>query len=299
MVKEIEEYRMLTIFTPTYNRGNLLNRVYGSLKEQTVFDFEWLIVDDGSSDNTEEIVQKWIDEAIIKIRYIRKENGGKHTAFNTGVQNAKGELFFCVDSDDFTPNTCVESILKAWSDGKDDNIAGIVGKKTDTDGKFLCGDFPEDVTKTTMYDLAQEHQCLGEKSLVYKTDILKKYPYPEILGERFVTECVVYDRIDAEYTMLLLDEVLTVCEYQPDGLTGTIFPTMLKNPTGYKIYYKQRIDMAYTFKERLGYAVRYNAFDILSGDKKYNYHGKYRLLVVALKPLGWLLTKYYNFKKNK
>lgn len=290
---------MLTIFTPTYNRGNLLNRVYDSLKKQTVFDFEWLIVDDGSSDDTEEIVRKWISDATITIRYIRKENGGKHTAFNTGVQNARGELFFCVDSDDFTPNTCVESILKAWSDVKDDNIAGIIGMKTDTDGKLLCGEFPGGIITATMYDLTQKHQCYGEKSLVYKTDVLKNFPYPEILGERFVTECVVYDRIDQEYTMILLDKVLTICEYQPDGLTGTIFSTMLKNPTGYKIYYRQRIDMARTLKECVGYIIRYNAFDILSKDNKYNYLGKYKSLVITLKPLGWLLTKYYNYKKKK
>lgn len=295
----MKENIMITIFTPTYNRGNLLERVYDSLKAQTVSDFEWLIVDDGSSDNTEEIVKSWIDEAIIKIRYIKKENGGKHTAFNLGVKNACGELFFCLDSDDFATDTCVESIQKAWNGVKDEKIAGIIGKKTDTEGKLLCGDFPQGFLMAKMCDLPRIHKCYGEKSMVYRTDVLKRYPYPEIKNERFIGESVVYDRIDAEYTMLLLDQVLTVCEYQPDGLTGTIFPTMLKNPTGYKIYYKQRIDMAYNFKELLGYVVRYNAFDVLSGDKKYDYHGKYKFLVMMLKPLGWLLTKYYNYKKNK
>lgn len=289
---------MLTIFTPTYNRGNLLYRIYDSLKEQTVSGFEWLIVDDGSSDNTEEIVSQWANENIIKIRYIKKENGGKHTAFNAGVQNAKGELFFCVDSDDYVPCDCVESILDAWSGVKEDNVAGIVGMKTDTDGKLLCGEFPEGVAYSKTYELVRKYQCFGEKSLIYKTEVLKKYPYPEIAGERFVTECVVYDRIDQDYTMLLLDKVLTICEYQPDGLTGTIFSTMLKNPTGYKIYYSRRIDMAQTFKERVGYIIRYNAFDILSNEKKYGYTGKHRLLTMILKPLGWALTYYYNYKKK-
>ncbi len=289
---------MLTIFTPTYNRGNLLYRIYDSLKAQTVSDFEWMIVDDGSSDNTEEMVRGWINEDIIKIRYIKKENGGKHTAFNTGVQNANGELFFCVDSDDFVPGDCVENIQKVWSGVKDDNVAGIVGMKTDTAGKYLCGEFPDEVLYSTTYELAQKHQCYGEKSLVYKTEVLKNFLYPEIAGEKFVTECVVYDRIDQSYTMLLLGKVLTICEYQPDGLTGTIFSTMLKNPTGYKIYYKQRIDMAYTLKERVGYIIRYNAFDILSGDEKYNYTGKYEFLTKTLKPFGWALTHYYNYKKK-
>ncbi len=290
---------MLTIFTPTYNRVNLLYRVYDSLKAQTVQNFEWLIVDDGSSDNTEEIVTGWIYENIIKIRYIKQENGGKHTAFNKGVKNADGELFFCVDSDDFVPENCVENIISAWSGVKDDDdVAGIVGMKTDTDGKLLCGEFPENVLYSKTYDLVRKHNCHGEKSLVYRTEVLKEYPYPEIKSERFVTECVVYDRIDKDYTMLLLDKVLTICEYQSDGLTGTIFSTMLKNPTGYKIYYKQRIDMAQTFKECFGYIIRYNAFDILSGDKKYNYCGKHKFLTMTLKPLGWALTYYYNYKKK-
>ena len=295
----MKENIMITIFTPTYNRGNLLYRIYESLKAQTVQDFEWLIVDGGSSDNTEEIVNGWIREQTINIRYIRKKNGGKHTAFNMGVQNAKGELFFCVDSDDFAPETCVENILKAWNKANDRNIAGIIGKKTDTDGKLLCGEFPKEILSVTAYDLTRKHQCYGEKSMVYRTEVLKKFPYPEIENERFIGECVVYDRIDREYTMLLSDEVLTICEYQPDGLTGTIFSTMLKNPTGYKIYHGERIDMAYTFKERIGYIIRYNAFDILSGDKNYDYCGKHKLLTIALRPIGWLLTKYYNYKKKK
>lgn len=295
----MKENVLITIFTPTYNRGELLTRVYESLKAQTVQDFEWLIVDDGSKDNTGEMVKGWIQENIIKIRYIRKENGGKHTAFNVGVQNADGELFFCLDSDDFAPKTCVEDIIDAWNGVKSDKVAGIIGKKTDTEGKPLCGEFPKDIIETTTCNLIRKYHCYGEKSMVYRTDILKKYPYPEIENERFIGECVVYDRIDMEYTMVLVDKVFTICEYQPDGLTAMIFSTMLKNPTGYKIYYNQRIDMAYTIRERVGYAIRYNAFDILSGDKKYDYRGEHRLLVISLKPLGWLLTKYYNYKKNK
>ena len=284
---------MITIFTPTYNRAHILHRLYDSLKNQTVSDFEWLIVDDGSIDDTELIVKKWINENIINIRYIRQENGGKHRAFNNGIKNAKGELFFCVDSDDYVPEDCVKEIIECWAGVKDSNIAGIVALKTDEKGTLLCDKFPENVIETNTFDLVRRHNCKGEKSLVYKTLVLKEYPFPEIDGEKFVTECVVYDKIAHSYVMVLLDKVLTICEYQPDGLTNAIFSNMLKNPTGYKIYYKQRIDMAYTLKERLSYVIRYNAFNILSSDKKFNYNGKHKLLVLAIKPFGWLLTKYY------
>lgn len=287
---------MITIFTPTYNRAKLLSRLYDSLKTQTASDFEWLIVDDGSVDDTEHIVKKWIDENIVNIRYIRQENGGKHRAFNNGVKNAKGELFFCVDSDDYVFEKCVELIVDTWTGVKDSCISGIIAFKADINGKLLCNQFPVGVKETNTYELIRKHNCYGEKSLIYKTSVLKEFPYPEIDGEKFIGECVVYDRIDEKYKLLLLPKVITICEYQPDGLTNVIFSNMLKNPTGYKIYYKQRIDMAYTLKERMGYIIRYNAFNIMSDDNKYNYNGKYNLLVLMFKPFGWLLTKYYKHK---
>lgn len=288
---------MVTIFTPTYNRAKLLKRIYNSLRFQTNQDFEWVIVDDGSSDDTKAVVEEWIDEAIIKIKYVYQDNGGKHIAFNTGVKNASGELFFCVDSDDYLPENCVKEIIDAFSSVKDEKIAGIIGLKTDVNGNILSKLFPQELTRTTTYDLVNKYKCYGEKALVYKTDILRKYPYPEIENEKFVGECVVYDKIDKDYEMLVINKILTICEYQPDGLTNTIFINMLKNPTGYKIFYKQRIDMAYALKERIGYIIRYNAFKILSKDNEYDYNGKYNVLVNFLKPFGWLLTKYYN-KKN-
>lgn len=289
---------MITIFTPTYNRAHLLPRLYESLKCQTVSDFEWLIVDDGSVDNTEEIVKEWISDNIINIRYIRRPNGGKHRAFNTGVVNAMGELLFCIDSDDYAPADCVESIINCWSNVNDSKIAGIIALKADEKGNFLSNAFPEGINEITMYDLSNRYKCTGDKALIYKTSILKEYPYPEIDGEKFIGESVVYDNIDLNYVMILLNKILTIGEYQQDGLTANIFSIMLNTPTGYKIYYKQRIDMAYTLSERVGYVIRYNAFDILSNDKNYNYNGKHKLMVWTLKPFGWLLTKYYNFKKS-
>ena len=288
---------MITIFTPTYNRSVLLERIYDSLIIQNNKDFEWLIVDDGSMDNTKEVVQKWIDEDKIKIRYIYQKNQGKYVAFNTGVNNANGELFFCVDSDDFLPNNAIELIYKAWSKNTYENIAGIIALKENTNGERLSDALPNSINKSSAYNLAFVHNCRGEWSLIYRTDILRNNLFPVISGEKFITECVVYDKIDLNFELILLNEVLTICEYQSDGLTSSIFSTMLKNPTGYKIFYNQRIDMAYTISERLGYIIRYNAFDILSKDNSFNYNGKYKLLVRMLKPLGWGLTKYYNYKK--
>ena len=287
---------MLTVFTPSYNRANCLPRLYESIKAQSNKNFEWLIVDDGSVDETEIIVREWVNDGSIKIRYIYQENGGKARAFNNGVKNAEGELFFCVDSDDYLPNDAVELILDRWNKVDDAKIAGIIGLKENEKGELLCDAFLNKTITSTTYDLVAKYGIKGEKALIYRTDVLKEFPYPEISGEKFVTECVVYDRIDCAYSMVLLNEVLTICEYQEGGLTAMIFSIMLKNPTGYKIYYKQRIDMAIDFKERINYIIRYNAFDILSKDREYDYKGKYNILVHVLRSLGWMLSRYYKSK---
>lgn len=286
---------MVTIFTPTYNRAHLLNRLYESLLKQTSFDFEWLIVDDGSKDNTREVVENFINERKINIRYIYQENRGKYVAFNNGVKHACGDLFFCVDSDDFLPENAVSSILNAPI--ADKKIAGIAALKVDLNGKILSSSMPDNINQSPVCDLSRMHGFVGELSLVYKTEILKKFTFPEIEGENFMGESVLYDQIDKEYEMLLSNEVLTICEYQQDGLTTNLFRTLLKNPTGYKIYYKQRIDIALNLKERANYMLRYNAFKILSKDKSYNYKGRHKFLTTLFYPLGLLLCVYYKLKK--
>lgn len=290
---------MITVFTPAYNREKLLPRLYKSLTEQEDANFEWLIVDDGSTDNTKEYVKRLIDENKIKIRYVYQPNGGKYTAFNRGVFTALGELFFCVDSDDFLTRGALKLIEEESAKITDENIGGIIAQKQDLSGKKLGKSFPNGLKFADTYELAAKYNCTGEWSLIYKTEILRKNLFPFISGENFVTESVVYDQIAKKYKMLLKDEVLCICEYQADGLTNGIFNLMLKNPTGYKIYYKQRIDMALTKKERIGYIVRYNAFNTLSGDKAYAYAGRYKALVALLKPLGWLLVEYYKQKKRR
>lgn len=289
---------MITVFTPTYNRCNLLNRLYQSLVSQNNKNFEWLIVDDGSCDDTKQTVDEWIKDNKITIRYIYQINSGKYVAFNNGVQNANGNLFFCVDSDDYLPFGAIETIYDVWSNTQLEDVSGIIALKSYTDGKIIGNKICNSIKAASAFELTYKYNCGGERSLVYRTDILKNNLFPVIDGEKFVTECVVYDRIDQNYKLLILNEVLTVCEYQADGLTSNIFKTMLSNPTGYKIFYNQRIDMALTFKQRLGFIIRYNAFCFMSKDDKYNYTGKHRVVVKLTKPLGWLAVKYYNIKKR-
>lgn len=285
----------LTIFTPAYNRAHLLSRLYESIKKQSCNDIEWLIVDDGSTDDTKAVIDGFINENAVNIRYFYQQNAGKPAAFNNGVTKAQGQLFFCVDSDDLLADGAVEAILNIPLDN--DRLAGILALKSDMENNILSDRIPETINISSMYELVNRYGCSGEFSLVYRTEILKNIPYPIIDGEKFITECVVYDKIDEQYEMYLLDRILTVCEYQEGGLSADSYSVMLKNPTGYKIYYSQRIDMALTLKERIGYVIRYHAFKVMSSDSSYNYKGKNKFLVTLLRPSGSIIAYYYRTKR--
>ncbi len=290
----------LTIFTPTYNREHTITRTYESILRQNAKFFgeiEWLIVDDGSTDQTSHIVEEWITrQPPFAIRYIRQNNGGKHTAFNRAVVEATGELFFTVDSDDWLSDDGVEAILKLYDTIiRNSQLAGMVALKNFPSGELIGIPFPKDNAITSLYELAM-YGYGGERSLVYKTNVLKQYPFPVIPGERFMGECVVYDRIDMHYRLLTHNKCLTVCEYQPDGLTNNLFKLMMQNAVGYKIYYSQRIDMAHSLRERIGYAIRYHSFCMIKKDSQYNYKGKHSILVGLTYPLGFLGYFYYKFK---
>jgi glycosyltransferase involved in cell wall biosynthesis len=290
---------LITIMTPTYNRANLLKRLYESLLEQKNTNFEWLIVDDGSTDNTKSLVDKLINKRKIKIRYIFQKNGGKYKAFNTGIEAANGKLFFCVDSDDVLASDVIDLIEMSWHKIKNlQNVSGILALKVDSKGILLSDRIPEGLKLEHLYSLNTIYNIKGEFSLVYKTEILKEYKFPDVSPEKFVGECVLYDQIDKSYKMYIVNSIFTICEYQSDGYTNNIVSNMIKNPTGYKIYYSQRIDMANTLKERISYIVRYNAFAKMSKDKRYMYKGKYSILVKLFSITGVLGKKYY-YRKMK
>jgi len=284
----------LTIFTPAYNRCDLLCRLYKSLLNQTNKSFEWLIVDDGSSDNTKNVVESWTEAGLINIRYIYQNNGGKYKAFNKGVKEADTELFFCVDSDDFVTDNAVEIILTAWKKHKNDSsLSGILAVKVDQNKKRLSDMLPQGIAKCNTYLLSTKYKCNGEWALIYKTEILKNNLFPEFENTKFMPEILIYDKIAKCYDMLLIDKAVNVCEYQGDGYSSSYIRTMIENPIGFKLYYAQRIDMALNLKERAGYILRYSAFKFLSTDNKYNYAGKHKLLCIMAAPFGFAVAVRY------
>ena len=255
---------MITIFTPTYNRAEKLQRVYESLIAQTNYDFEWLIVDDGSLDNTESVA-KGFNRSLFRIVYEKKNNGGKHTAYNRALELAQGEYFFCVDSDDWLVEGAIEKILNFV---RDREARFILSYKQDESGKRLSDSFPENIERISLFELNDEYHCGGEFSIIFCTDFAREYPFPVFEGERFVTESVVYDRMALVEEVSLLPQVVTICEYQEDGLSNNLNRVMKDNPAGYCLYFMQRIDLPQTLIQRMITAGKYHCFCIFAKKKR-------------------------------
>jgi len=282
---------MLTVFTPAYNRANMLERLYRSLCDQTCDDFEWLIIDDGSTDDTASVIQSFIGEEKIHIRYYKKENGGKHTAHNLALELAAGEWFLCVDSDDLLTADAVAKLKEKAA--KLDGENGIIAYKKDLNGRLLSDSFPDGLRQTQMYRLNAVYGCGGEFSLAFSTDFARRFPFPVFAGEQFVTECVVYDRMDQQGRFALLPEVITVCEYQPDGYSSNFSKLMKHNPSGFCLYFLQRIDLQVRWMQRVIHAGKYWCFRWICKRSELAYSGRHKILVALATAPGIFFRIYY------
>lgn len=230
----------LTIFTPSYNRAYILPKLYDSLCNQTCKDFEWLVVDDGSNDNTRALFDKWVIEAPFYIRYYIQENGGKHRAINKGVSLTENELFFIVDSDDHLTPNAVEWILETYKGIENNQLyAGLSGLRITPDGNKIGGGADFDTLDTDALSLRLVHNIQGDMAEVYKTDILRKYPFLEVPGEKFCTEALVWNRIAQKYKLRYVYQGIYICEYLPDGLTAGIMRVRRNSPIASMTYYAE------------------------------------------------------------
>lgn len=289
----------LTVFTPAYNRAHTLPRAFEALKKQSDKRFVWLIVDDGSTDNTREVVESFQKEDCgFKIEYVYKENGGMHTAHNLAYKLIKTELNTCIDSDDTIGDEAVGKILDFWEKNGSDEFAGIVGFDTDFDGNVIGTRFPENLKKTTLGAYYKNGRS-GDKKLVYRTDVVKKYPpYPEYEGEKLVPLGSLYTLIDQDYELLVLDEALCRVEYQPDGSGASIFRQYRQSPKGFA--YSRIIRMKYSdsFKERATGAIHYVSSCIFAREKHFLKKSPKKLLTVFMIPFGVLLNIYIRIRNR-
>ena len=226
----------ITVFTPTYNRSKYLERIFECLSKQTNMNFVWLIIDDGSTDDTKERVNYFKKNAKFKINYYYKKNGGKHSAHNTAVNLCKTDYFLILDSDDYLEVNSIE-ILNNYIKliDNDNKISGIIGNRFNIDNKSVIGRELPNIKFASGIELYQKYQFVGDTLRMYKTDILKKNLFPIIPNEKFVYENVVFDKIDAYYKMLVIHDKLYFGEYLNDGYTKKSKILKIKNPIGYAL----------------------------------------------------------------
>lgn len=286
--------KLLTVFTPTYNRAYCLNKCYESLLAQTNPNFVWLIVDDGSSDGTAALVQSWIQEGKIEIQYHYQENQGMHGGHNTAYSLIKTPLNVCIDSDDYMPHDAVEIILDNWDSIKEDeSCAGLVGLDMDESGNIIGCKIPEKVTTSSLYDLYKTHRVHGDKKLVYKTEVIKKYPsYPIFKGEKLVPLGTLYLMIDQDYKLKTINEVLCIVEYLDDGSSKNILKQYKRSPRGFLhsrvLEMKYSKSFTYTFTRAVHYVsscLFINRFNFFRGNPK-------KIITLAAIPFGLLWHLY-------
>lgn len=282
---------LLTVFTPAYNRAHTLPRTYESLCRQDCKDFVWLVVDDGSSDNTADLIRNWQEqENGFEIRYLYKENGGMHTAHNAAYEVIHTELNVCIDSDDCLANGAVKKILDKWCAVKDQGYAGIIGLDADLDGNLIGKGFPKGLSETTLtgYYAAGGR---GDKKLVYRTDVINQYPpYPVFEGEKYVALAYKYRLIDQDYKLAVLDEVLCNVEYQPDGSSGTMWKQYLKNPKGFAFWRKVCMRYPESKKRLLVDCIHYCSSSILAGNHHFVRESPRKILTVLCALPGLVLS---------
>ena len=290
----------LTVFTPAYNRAHTIGRTYESLCRQTSKDFEWLVVDDGSSDNTRQLVEGWIAEGKIPIRYIYQENQGMHGAHNTAYRNIHTLLNTCIDSDDYMPDDAVEKILNCWQENGNDQLAGLIGLDVTQDGNVIGVPFPEGMKRTTLQGF-YEAGGSGDKKLVYRTDVITSYPeYPLFEGERYVGLGYKYMLIDQDYELAVLNEPLVIVEYQQDGSSFNMFKQYWRNPRGMAFYRKTEMLLAHSLKRKLMVCTHYVSSSIISRNWRFIQESPKKLMTVMCIPSGvalYLLIR-YKVKRN-
>ncbi|MFC7322715.1 glycosyltransferase family 2 protein [Halobacillus campisalis] len=285
--------KLLTIFTPTYNRAFCLEKLYHSLVNQTNQNFIWLLVDDGSTDETEKLVEQWISEALISITYIYQDNQGMHGAHNTAYKIMQTELNVCIDSDDYMPEDAVEQIETCWKEHGDDNVSGLIGLDSYTDGEIIGTLLPQGIKKSTLFDLYNKHGVKGDKKLVYRTELTKEFPYPLFENEKYVGLAYKYYKLDEKYEMLLLNQVLCRVEYLEDGSSRNMLKQYRRNPKGFAFYRKELMTLQFasvSFKFRQ--AIHYVSSSLMNKNTNFLKESPNKGITTFAIPFGFLLFLY-------
>ena len=270
---------MITILTPTFNRVHLLPRLFESLTHQTDFNFEWLVMDDGSTDGTSDLFAgKTFLSAPFPIRYYQQENGGKHRALNAGVKQAKGDFIFIADSDDWLLPQSVAIVGLHTSAIADDNtFAGVAGLDVFDDERIVGTGLPQDIIDCNAMDIRYRYHVDGDLKEVFKTTVLQEFPFPEIQDEKFCPEQLVWFRIAQKYKLRYFNTPIYVAEYQPNGITASIIRVRMLAPQATCMMYAEMLAYKIPFKEKIKAAINFWRFKVCAPS---------RVMITTLKG-GW------------
>lgn len=290
----------LTVFTPTYNRAQTLGRTYESLVRQTCKDFEWLVIDDGSTDGTRDLVAGWIAEGKIPIRYIWKENGGLHTGYNTAIANMDTELCVCIDSDDWMPDDAVEKIITFWRKNGSEDVAGIMALDSYENGEPIGGDFPDDLKVLHIVQRDKYHH--GDVKMVHRTEVLKPFvPMPTFEGERFFNPIYIFNQVDKALLMLIMNENICIVEYQDanNSMSRNIWYQYIQSPRSFAALRLQAMQHPHmSLSDKFRNAIHYVSSSILSCDKAFLSKSPAKVLTIFAIPFGIILWGVVRFKNR-
>lgn len=285
------KHPFITILTPTYNRASLLPRLFDSLLRQTNKDFEWIVVDDGSTDDTREVVANLKEKCggAFPMGYVYKVNGGKHMAINIGAERARGELLFIADSDDLLIDDALETVENSWHDISDDkSFAGIAGLDITMDTREVIGSgLPQEHIDCNAIDIRYRHHVTGDMKEVFRTEVLREFPFPEFAGERFCPEQLVWFRMARRYRLRYINKPIYIADYQPDGITAGITRARMLNPSASMLTYAELTECPVPFLVKVKAAINFWRF----------WHCRTATSVVPrvalrwhwLRPLGWMM----------
>lgn len=294
---------LLTVFTSTYNRAHTLGRVYESLCRQTCKDFEWMIVDDGSTDSTATLVSRWKDEGKMPIRYIYKENGGLYTGYNTAYANIETELNVCIDSDDHMPDDAVEIITREWSTKGSEAYAGLIGLDFDAGTNApIGGYFPDGMNECFFLDLRTKKIHIGDSKPVMRTDLMRRVtPQTGFKGEKNFNPVYMLLQVCDEYPLLVVNDNLCFVEYQEaDSMSKRIIDQYFDSPRSFSKL--RRLEMTLKrsgMRNRVRVAVHYVATSIIARNWRFIQESPRKGMTVAVLPAGILLYLYLRWKWEK
>lgn len=291
----------LTIFTPAYNRAHLIGRVYESLCAQTCMDFEWLVIDDGSTDNTAAVIARFVAEERIAIRYIAKENGGLYTGYNAAYANITSPLNVCIDSDDFMPPHAVELILNTWKERGSNRYAGLIGLDFYADTKQpIGGYFPEELEEVYLHDLHLHNLHRGDAKQVMRTDVMQAVaPQVGFPGEKDFNPIYLLLQACDELPLLVINENLCFVDYQSTGMAANIYRQYVRSPRSLAKMRRMEMQLKRNhLRNLLRVNIHYVSSCIIARDKRWLKDSPKPLLTLLMAPLGALLYCWIKWKNR-